>query len=373
VRILALAGDPGGAEAIAPVISALKYDPCYDVEVYSYRQATAIFARHSLAPKVIFESESTADFKRLLTEQQIEVVLCATSVNGVDFETLLVLAAKQCGVASISVVDFWSNYRRRYLNASKTELILPDKIAVPDERAKSQMIFHGFPPDKIVVTGQPALDRLADIETARLETAAVRLRDDLRFDAKTVVVIFASQPLSEFYGGEKNCRSTLGYTELTVFELVQDAVEIVEKSLSHIRVKLIVQSHPRENVDAWKRLEIEQRSFVVNPLPVTSFDVCIGADIVIGMTSMLLLEIRCLGKQVLSVEPGTASPLYQNFSEVDVFTSEDASALASVISRKLQNPRLSRIDHAAATQRVVEELSSLCLNSQRGLERFTNE
>ncbi len=356
IRVLALAGDPGGAEAIAPVISALKHDSQYCVDVYSYRQATTIFARQSLEPKSIIETATSTDFKCLLESQQTDVAVCATSVNGIDLEKHLILAAKQCKTPVLSVIDFWSNYRLRYLDSLSTKVILPDRIAVPDDRAKEQIISAGFPPDGVVVTGQPALDRLLGIDNATISAAEIQLRRDLGVEPKTTAIVFVSQPLAEFYGGEQACYRTLGFTEHSVFQLVQEAVELVRQSFGQHQLRLIVQTHPRESTDVWKKLQDEQHSFVVNPLAASSFGVCMGASIVIGMNSMLLLEMRFLGKRVISIEPRSKSPLYDGFPEIGVITGENAESLAMALAKSLQSQSPSRLVHEPATARVVEQV-----------------
>ena len=102
---------------------------------------------------------------------------------------------KERGIPTLSIVDFWSNYTERFDT-------LPDKIAIIDEQMRQEMLAEGFPDDKLVITGQPAFDCLAEKRKRFDESDS--WKHPLRYAARRSyglhpyekLVIFMSQPNS---------------------------------------------------------------------------------------------------------------------------------------------------------------------------------
>ena len=66
--------------------------------------------------------------------------------------------ANQLGLPSISIIDHWSWYRKRFeLN---NQLVLPDFIFVNDDIAYDDALSEGLPSEKIVIAGNPVLESL---------------------------------------------------------------------------------------------------------------------------------------------------------------------------------------------------------------------
>ena len=244
--------DPGGEAALAPVLDTLARDG---------RVYLAIGK----------------------TQERPALVLTATSLEGPEREAIV--QAHLDGVPSLSVLDFWSNYRLRFENGNG--LVLPDKIAVMDYLAVREMKAEGFPESRLVITGQPAFDCLAERRKDFNERHAYWTRKYYGFREGRKTVVFASQPLAaQPYD--------YGFNEHTVLPLVIQAV-------NELGVDLIIRPHPREYIGdlecyASPNVRILRRGLV--------HELLMSADLVVGMNSELLVEACYLGCNVLSVQPG---------------------------------------------------------------------
>ena len=167
-----LAGDPGGGAALIPVIQQLISEQKTNVHVYAYRQSTNLFRRQKIPFWALPETTTLDDFRSLLERHRTSVILTATSVNGIDLEKKLIAAAKDADIPSLAVLDFWTNYRARFEDKHKQLTFLPDRIAVMDQRAVTEMGRLGFPVNQLIITGQPALDRC--IRVPQKERLAIR-------------------------------------------------------------------------------------------------------------------------------------------------------------------------------------------------------
>ena len=156
-----MCGDPGGANAVAPVVEALRQDQRLDVHAFAYAEARSLWAKRLLPFDALDEHLTPDDAFGLLQRHKARLVLVGTSVNRLELERKFVAAARRNSTASLAVLDFWSNYRQRFSDESGRLAYLPDRIAVMDQRAHNEMVMCGFDPDRLVITGQPALDNLA--------------------------------------------------------------------------------------------------------------------------------------------------------------------------------------------------------------------
>ncbi len=297
LRVLTLAGDPGGGAAIAPVIERLSETKT--VHAYAYRQSVELFWDRGINCEAMCESTSDADFHKLLDDVRPDVVLSATSVNGVDLERKLIRAAYELEIPSVSVLDFWANYRSRFADADGELRYLPNRIAVMDAKARESMIVAGFPEGIITITGQPALDHLTNVIKSKKRQRRIDTRSALGIDDTAKLVVFMSQPLEEFYRDYNTDQLPPAYNEKTVF------ADLISAANDNESIRIVIKPHPREVLDSWKEV-LEEHSLVSLDSETNSHDLALAADRVVGMTSMILVECAMLGCRVISVQSGEA-------------------------------------------------------------------
>jgi hypothetical protein len=299
--LVAVCGDPGGAEAVAPVLATLRATPGLVVHALTYRQACDVFDRHRIPREGLADRTSVEDAQAILRERKAGLLFTGTSLNGLDLEKRFLLAGRTLPIPSLAVLDYWSNYRVRFSDASGALTGLPDKIAIMDEQARREMREVGFEDERLVVTGQPAFDRLAGVRRRCAHDERESLRSRLGLPTTDLLVLFASQPISSVFGKDASCPLYPGYTEQDVLEQLVSALKRIAARAGK-PMTLLIRPHPRETdwpvrsgTDHGLRTILSPRGDAVDEL--------LAADLVVGMTTVLLVEACLLGCVVVSLQP----------------------------------------------------------------------
>ena len=300
--LVAVAGDPGGAGAVAPVIAMLLREGKARVAPYAYLEACHTWKEQGIPFTPLPDPLSPAMAADILRREGAGALLSGTSAPPHVAEKLLIAAAKSQGIPSLSVLDFWSNYRQRWSNASGELAFLPDRIAVMDVQAQTDMAAEGFDRSRLVVTGQPAYDSLAAMRESFTAGKRTRVRHALGVGDRERLVVFASQPLSLAPpGGEDR-----GYTERTAIPLVAGALDRISAETGE-RIVLAIRPHPKEDAGSFAGYTGEKARVIVAARG-DPRELVLAADLVLGMTSALLVEACRLGGVVGSIQPGLAGP-----------------------------------------------------------------
>ncbi len=290
-HILFMAGDPGGAAAILPVIREWRGAKT----VLAYRHAATRFSSEGITLSKLDEvRSSTVEAAAWLEKIRPDCLCAATSVNGVDWERHFFLAAQSRGIPSLAVLDYWSNYSARFSLVKHLDA-LPDMIAVMDARASREMVQDGFPANKLRITGQPVLDEARRWRATLSADSRDNFRKQLGLMAETRAVLFVSQPLRamndrtgyEFQPWQDECAS------------LERVARAIARSDAASESLLLIKLHPRESIDKYDSL--------IPTLPCPArivasthhrWEVCLAADVVIGIDSMLCEEAEAIGCEV---------------------------------------------------------------------------
>jgi UDP-N-acetylglucosamine 2-epimerase len=175
-----------------------------------------------------------------------------------------------------------------------------------DEDARTALLREGFPDDRIAITGQPAFDVIDTFADGWSDARRLELRRELAIADGARLVLFASQPLAEM--STLGCVDAVSIDEQAVLRNVADVLNRIAAE-GH-EIVLGVRPHPRERLDA---SELPQRQHLTTVLwnGPHAWAAVMAADLVVGMTSVLLVEASLLGAVVVSVQPGgrTTDPL----------------------------------------------------------------
>ena len=261
------------------------------------------------------------------------VLLTGSTMWGDRIEARAVAEARKLGRWSVTFLDFWSNYVARLSYPSAVGLeVLPSRLAVIDERMRDDLLALGIDRESMAVTGSPAFDQVLE-------------RPQIIPDP-TGPVVFLSQPIEALYG------QSLGYTEATIL------LALAHRVLGLGR-RLVVRPHPRENVDHLREIvaglpgscSVEQDDFE---------RLLRSASIVVGMTTMALVEAALRGLPTLSLQLGTSKKqelptTCAGFTALLVEEADIASALASI-----QAPCIPRTDFwsPGSARRVITLLDA---------------
>lgn len=230
------------------------------------------------------------------------LLLTGTSMNSLEYEKQFIAVARDLGMPSLTVLDFWSNYRHRFSDEKDRLVYLPDRIAVMDDETRRQMTAERIDPSLLVVTGQPAFDDLASARQSFTAETRARTRAELGLEPEDLLIVFASQPLARVFGDNISSPLYLGFDERGVLTNLIAALELIAGRLER-RLTLAIRPHPKESAASFSQYE----SGTINILVSTngsSRDILMSADLVAGMNSNLLVEACYLGCIVVSLQPG---------------------------------------------------------------------
>jgi hypothetical protein len=304
-RILAAAGDPGGAAALLPVMRAL-VDAEHQLTAIAGQPAARMFADAGFAcvPSIGSWADHVGLADATVATDSPDLALVATGMlAGVD--AALVRAGKRVGIPTVCVLDAWVNYRERFMGPDDTTILpsaIPDLITVMDGFTVREMVDLGFPPAILHVVGQPAFDAWVERSSS---PAWARMRADAR-RALSVgederLIVFFSQPLDNDYGPPGSPRHR-GYDQRTAFAALQQAIAGLNP-----RPRLVIKPHPREPVGAYEQAEAGATdAYVVVPSVgemVSTDSLTAGADLVVSMTSVTLVQAMLAGTPIISLQP----------------------------------------------------------------------
>lgn len=282
-RTLIFARDAGAANALTPIALS------GPASVVASGHARAIFSREGVRHLAITDGEQERP-ATIVRDERPEAVLTGTSLE-VARDHAWWSAAAELGIPSMGVVDHWSQFAERFsIEASFDRM--PDLVAVMDERARQQMLQLGCPEDSVVVTGHPAFDRL--FVAGVVGRASTRSR--WAFAKGESALVFALEPLARDYGPRA------AFDESDVFEIVWQATE-------GLPFTVVVRPHPTQRKSDVEPLTARSKVRTIVETDLGARAVIAGADAVVGMGSMFLIEAAIAGLPVLSIQPEPFDPL----------------------------------------------------------------
>jgi hypothetical protein len=364
--VLAVAGDPGGANAVGPVVLEL-LAAGRRVRALAYRQACEVWKRLGVPFEKLPEVADVDGVRRRFREAWPDLLLTGTSCNGIDLEKAFLAAARDCGAPSLAVLDFWSNYRARFADEHGALSCLPDRIAVMDEWARGEMIAAGFDARRLAVTGQPAFDALAAFRARATPAYREAVRGGLGVGPGERLVLFASQPLARLYGEDPADPRFLGYTEHTVLEALVRALDGIGRCRAE-PITLLIRPHPRERAEDLVRHRGRATRVVVDDRG-DGRDAALAADVVAGMTTVLLYEACLMRCVVVSLQPGLRSedslPTNRRGASRAVYREDEIEGVVEslLVDREARAEAIARASgmavDAGAAGRVVQALDAL--------------
>lgn len=299
---MVVAGDAGGAAALQSVVKQIRDDGIFQPKCFAYLQACKVWTDGGIDFEELDISVKEQDVDLMLARISPRLLVVGTSKNKMNHEHKFISVARRRKIKSLAVLDFWSNYRERFLESNDGAIQVPDRIAVMDERARDEMVRAGFDSNSLVVTGQPAFDDVVEWLVSKGTGLRERVRKYLGISPESLFVVFLSQPISEFHGDNLNVDGHPGYTEKTVFPLFVKGLENLATKKGR-DVRLAVKLHPREHMDTSTGLRSGPVKRVVFD-GISTRELLVASDLVVGMNTVLLVEACYLGCMTLSIQPG---------------------------------------------------------------------
>jgi hypothetical protein len=287
MRVLFASQDPGGADALLPVMRALTAKH-HQVKWIASGASQSTLEREG----VRFIPATVAETKAIMNVFESfgpDVVITGTSCgSSVDKATISI--ATRLKIRTIAVVDYWSYYKLRFQDPTG-ERFIPDTICVVDRRMKEEMVKAGYREKQIVITGNPRFD------TFRSTARRTRKR-------QPATVLFLSQPFTEI----SDLNLGIGYTELDALrDIASVLIRINRTAPDHYH--LIVRPHPKERLAKYTSLPTTP-SLRISLDRTRQVEETMGqVRLIIGMSSVALLEAALRGYPVLSYQPNMKKEL----------------------------------------------------------------
>lgn len=292
-NILFAIQDLGGFNALFPVIKQMRRNrmPHYVLLAKVSRDAAQ---KHDLQ-YIDGTDLSTQELKNILIKKNITVVITGTSF-GLGIDKKLVLIAREMKIQSISIVDFWVNYKLRFSNPHTGDLAyLPDYICIIDEKMKKQMIDIGFNKKSLYMTGNPFFESF-DVRPVTY---------------KNIFVFVAQGRPTDYSTPEKTSEEFIHYDNDV--GLLQDYIRALQQLRMTYPIYLCL--HPRlKNKEAFKKL-LKNSKLNISIDDRDTILLVQRALLVIGINSVLLFQAALMGKRVVSYQPGLSrkdDPLISN-------------------------------------------------------------
>ncbi len=294
--ILGFVEDPGAANMVVGLAEALHHRGLTFHLSATGKAVETLRARH----EPFFEPVAESSLSRYA------MVVVGTSEN-LDTQGLrLVHLARDAGIRSVGLVDFFANAAFRFRGrAAEALAFAPDSILVPDELTATEFIGLGHPEADVVTVGHPQYDYVIARERELEAEGRVAVRRRV-FPAEwqsLKVAIF----LSEISGGlgdsqfQRSDEYTLrgqpersGRTEVVLDEILPQVAPWRDKW------RFAARPHPHNSPIERAEMRTLFDGVLEGGAPL---DVVYAADAVFGMTTMLLQEAAIMGRPTLSVVP----------------------------------------------------------------------
>lgn len=291
--VLVFVEDPGAANMVLNLTDELENLGLSAVLVAASHAVKYLEKRRA----VMYRAPECSTPESMLRELAPRLLVTGTSENPDSFGLKLIETACRLGIMTAALVDMSCNADMRFRGGGDNPLCYaPDRLVVPDHTTKNAFIGLGYPLEKIVVLEHPNYEWVRSRKRFFEETIPRPLRD------RPLWIFVAEgfdqlQPSSSFRSHDYTLsgRGDSDWRTGIILEEILDAVNDFTP-----RPEIIVRLHPKSSIADFKLWEKEVK-FNDDADPLSS---CIwGADAVLGMTSMLMVEAAILGRPVLSVLP----------------------------------------------------------------------
>jgi|GEM_PF-2188966 len=302
--------DLGGVRVLLPVVQRLVRDGGFRVRVVGTDQAAEVFRSAGIRCQTLRSYDhplplSDAAALRVLKSLAPNLFLGGASYYGDPTNARLLTACRKLSVPTVALLDHWKNLDR--FGGPKTQgfAFAPDVLGVPDDVIKSELQELGLSGSRIALVGHPYLQEIHAARRRILSSAgnrALRRRAGLADGAFLVLccseMLHAHGPSSSC---TPRCRALFEVQDhgMSLLDQVCEVVSDVETRAQRPCV-VALRPHPFE-------MSRPSRSFASSVLRMdhrvcSDVEAVAAADMVLGISSMPLIQAYVLGKPVVSLQ-----------------------------------------------------------------------
>lgn len=264
------------------------------------------------------------------------------ATNSPRAERAAIVAAGQLGLPSVCTVDLFALQEVQWVGQPG----YAKRLCVLNDSVRRMFLEHGRRPDEVVITGNPAFERLTLPEARQ---AGAQLRRERGWDDGRSTVLWASQTEPERHP----------FADLAGDPTLPRRVEQALRELVAARpgLRLVVRYHPSERVDFVPGPNVD---FSPVSEPVTTL--LHAVDAVVVTASTVGLEAAIAGRPVVSVDTSVFTPdtLYDAMGvSRGVLRIEDLGAAVLQALAGHGQPFSQRQSGKTATQEILQVMNSL--------------
>jgi hypothetical protein len=301
--------DPGALNFLEPLIDVLIKEG-WQLQLFAAGIGSTHLIRKGYEVKNPPSCQESAT--NILRAYNCRAVIVGTSEDPHTAAFTLIDAARNEGITTIGVVDTAVNAEFRFRGTSNNPLLhAPIWLLVPDSSTCQAFEQLGFPKSHISVVGNPARDKAKSHASIYRKQKIAERSGTTKEDYTIVFVSELSNGLSpnqynrtsEYTLGGRG--TSTARTAIIAEELLDAKKAICEVYKIHAR--LILRLHPKQNEADLGSLcaEFDEVSSGGDPIPVLA-----EADLVVGMSSTLLLQAFDMGINCISVLPRAKERLW---------------------------------------------------------------
>jgi len=371
--VLIFIEDPGAANGLADLPGALGERGI---------SATVLAAGHAVDYLAFFETPFTAvDAAEgpafLLDRHAPRAIVTGTSENPDTAALPLIAEAHRRGLATVAFVDGPASAEYRFRGKGREPLAFaPDWILAADSVTASRFRGLGHPGDHVIECGHPYFDRVRKVGDAltREGPDVVRARVLPDAPADRPVVAFLTE-ISDGLAPADHVRSA-AYTLAGRGDNDQRCHIVLEELLDALapltpRPYLVLRLHPKNTSQEFALYAREVDHISEGG---SAAEVVFAADLVVGMTSILLFEAALMECPVLSVVPRPEETQWLTaigLGIVPAVHTRDAlrATLTNAIAKpdRIMGTPASEVIHFGALERVCDFVADLLAASDEGL------
>jgi hypothetical protein len=300
--VLIFVEDPGAANFVASLPAELQRRG-RRVLVLTQGLASSYLQERGLKVATIPGGETAAT---ILATVRPAVLVAGTSENPDSMGLQLIAQARPAGVASVGVVDAYANAAYRFRGRTEHPLAFaPDWLLTPDAPTSGAFVSLGYPADRVVTVGHPHYDLVRWTRERRSHESITskRARHFPAVPEGRQIVLFAAEISSgcqpRLYQKSKDYTLTgRGQNQGRTFIVLEEFILAI--SQVNQRPYLVLRLHPKNTREEFAAYlgefdEVSQGG--------SALEILAAVDLVVGMTSMLLMEAALLGRPTLSIVP----------------------------------------------------------------------
>tara|TARA_B110000483_G_scaffold158549_1_gene188142 strand:- start:11321 stop:12283 length:963 start_codon:yes stop_codon:yes gene_type:complete len=214
--------------------------------------------------------------------KKIKLIITGSAI-GNSIDKKLISLGRSRKIFTISIIEHWTNYYSRFIY--KKKIFLPDLIFVNDLIAYNDAIKAGIPKKKLIVMGNIHFENLSKSNLKKnLSPWAQKIKNQNK-----KIIFFLSENIL------KHQKYLAKEYKTDEFQTIKNVITAMSKNDI-----LVIKCHPEEKIKKFKHFA---KKNIIIKKKVNFSDIVNLPDFIIGIKSIILLELSLFRKDIISYRP----------------------------------------------------------------------